>query len=413
MEELLKTAEEIAEKLKEKGYEYFNVRYGAIGTDLRNGIAVYLRNASSNDIRPVFPIYAGSGVDATSPDNPYTWATFKIVEDTKKGIRIDTMNISMYECHDGALRTDLELKIKSLDDIPTRQNAAKLIEEKWKIHYQANQFMNSLNSTDIISKNSSDFIFEQYKGHIIASHKNNVEGEDIDNLIIVYRSDDFPNHGFIVGLDDSKLSGGRKSVPHNIDDAKAYIDWVVDIRNKKAEIKPNDNMIDTKAYDLRVNKGTLPTLDIYGHTFYVDISRDMLRPKDDFRSKGIVFSDIKTYYDEDKRTYTIPYNPKTHEFQEPDYRNIRELPKNLIAVEFPSERLLDRIGWNRKYGFDLIHGLDKQGLALKFTARAIPWKETFLVGLIDHNLKSEKRQKETIQKQQPTQKQNKNKGRKM
>ncbi|WP_204328339.1 hypothetical protein, partial [Stenotrophomonas maltophilia] len=74
---------------------------------------------------------------------------------------------------------------------------------------------------------------------------------------------------------------------------------------------------------------------------------DMLRPKDDFLSKGIVFSDIQNYYDEDKRTYTIPYNPKTHEFQEPDYRNIKELPKDLIAVSFPSERLLDRIGWNR------------------------------------------------------------------
>lgn len=71
----------------------------------------------------------------------------------------------------------------------------------------------------------------------------------------------------------------------------------------------------------------LPTIDIAGHTFYVDICMDMFRPKDDFLSKGIVFSDIENYYDEDKRTYTIPYNPKTHQFQEPDYRNTKELPK--------------------------------------------------------------------------------------
>lgn len=96
-----------------------------------------------------------------------------------------------------------------------------------------------------------------------------------------------------------------------------------------------ENEINQEAYDLRVNKGMLPTIDIAGHTFYVDIRMDMLRPKDDFLSKGIVFSDIENYYDEDKRTYTIPYNPKTHEFQEPDYRNIKELPKDLIAVSFP------------------------------------------------------------------------------
>lgn len=87
-----------------------------------------------------------------------------------------------------------------------------------------------------------------------------------------------------------------------------------------------ENEINRKAYDLRVNQGMLPIIDIAGHTFYVDIRMDMLRPKDDFLSKGIVFSDIVTYYNVDKRTYTIPYNPKTHEFQEPDYRNIKEPP---------------------------------------------------------------------------------------
>ena len=266
----------------------------------------------------------------------------------------------------------------------------------------------------MIKKDDPDYIFEEYKGHTIASHKNNVVGKDINNLIIVYRSDEFPNHGFIVGLDDSKLSGGRKSVPHNIDDAKGYIDWVVGIQQKKAEIKPTNNIVDQEVYDMRVNKGMLPTIAIAGHTFYVDIRMDMLRPKDDFLSKGIVFSDISNYYDEDKRTYTIPYNPKTHEFKEPDYRTIKELPKDLIAVQFPSERLLDRIGWNRHYGFELTHGLAKQGLKLQFEAKRIPWEKTFLVGLIKSNLKEEKNLQKATEKQQPNQaKKNKPKGRKM
>ena len=133
---------------------------------------------------------------------------------------------------------------------------------------------------------------------------------------------------------------------------------------------------------------------------------DKLRPKDDFLSKGIVFSDIQNYYDQDKRTYTIPYNPKTHEFQEPDYRNIKELPKDLIAVQFPSERLLDRIGWNRHYGFGLADGLDNQVLKLQFEAKQIPWEKTFLAGLIKSNLKEEKMQ-------QKIEKPERKKGRKM
>ncbi|TGD58981.1 hypothetical protein [Flavobacterium humi] len=175
-----------------------------------------------------------------------------------------------------------------------------------------------------------------------------------------------------------------------------------------------ENEINKEAYDLRVNKGILPTIDIAGHTFYVDIRMDMLRPKDDFLSKGIVFSDIGNYYDQDKRTYSIPYNPNTHEFQEPDYLNIKELPKDLIAVRFPSERLLDRIGWNRQYGFELTHGLVKNGLKLQFTAKHIPWGKTFLVDLIKSNIKTEEKLKKAVEKQQPTQiKQSKQKGRKI
>lgn len=265
----------------------------------------------------------------------------------------------------------------------------------------------------VSSKNDPDYIFEDYNGYTIASHKNNVPEKDINNLIIVYRTDEFPNYGLIIGLDDSKLSGRRKSVPNNMDDAKSYIDWVVKARQEKTTIKSKGNIVDPKAYDWRVNKGMLPTIEIAGHTFYVDLQMDKLRPKDDFLSNGIVFSDIERYYDLDKRTYTIPYNPKTHEFQEPDYRNIKELPKDLIAVEFPSERLLDRIGWNRKYGFVLTHGLDKSGLTLNFTAKEIPWEKTFLAGLIESNLKAEKRLKEAAEKQQSSPKKNTGKGRKM
>lgn len=173
-------------------------------------------------------------------------------------------------------------------------------------------------------------------------------------------------------------------------------------------------MVNQEAYDLRVNKGMLPTVEIAEHPFYVDIRMGKLRPKDDFLSNGIVFSDIERYYNADERTYTIPYNPKTHEFQEPDYKNLKEFPKDLIAVEIPFERLLDRIGWNRMYGIDINNGIKVGGLNLQHQARNIPWERTFVAGLIESNLKSEKRQKETHEKRQPNEpKPNKRKGRKM
>ena len=94
--------------------------------------------------------------------------------------------------------------------------------------------VNQFNSTGMINKDDPDYIFEEYKGHTIASHKNNIVGKDINNLIIVYRST-FPNHGFIIGLDDSNCPGKENHVPHNVDDAKGYIDWVVSVQQKKAE----------------------------------------------------------------------------------------------------------------------------------------------------------------------------------
>ncbi|RLJ75102.1 hypothetical protein [Pedobacter alluvionis] len=196
-----------------------------------------------------------------------------------------------------------------------------------------------------------------------------------------------------------KLDPEGMAAKYNIDDVNGKTDFEV--------------MVDQEAYDLRVKKGMLPTVEIAGHTFYVDMRMDKLRPKDEFLSKGIVFSDIESYYDRDKREYTIPYNPKTYEFQEPDYVNIKEFPKDLIAVSFPHERLLDRIGWNRKYFDDLKSGLLKCGLNLRFTAKRVPWKKTFLAGVIQINIRPDDTPKKIEEKKQTHPKQIKLKGRRM
>ncbi|MBS7320719.1 MAG: hypothetical protein KIG55_03895 [Myroides sp.] len=155
-----------------------------------------------------------------------------------------------------------------------------------------------------------------------------------------------------------------------------------------------ENEINQEAYDMRVNKGILPTVDIAGHTFYVDIRMDMLRPKDDFLSKGIVFDEIDHYFSDERDTYLIPYDPKKHEFRELDYDNLLSIPKDLIAVEFPFQRVLDPIGWNRHGGWDIKDDLKLIGLKSHFQAKTIPWEETFIRDIIKDNLEKVKQKSE-------------------
>jgi len=153
-------------------------------------------------------------------------------------------------------------------------------------------------------------------------------------------------------------------------------------------------MVDQYAFDMRLNKGRLPTIDIAGQLFYVDIRMDMLRPKDDFLSKGILFDEIDHYFSEERNAYLIPYDPKKHEFRELDYDKITEFPKDLIAVQFPFQKELDPIGWNRQGGWDIKDDLKKIGVKGHFNALTVPWQETYLPAIIKENLERQKKQEQ-------------------
>lgn len=152
-------------------------------------------------------------------------------------------------------------------------------------------------------------------------------------------------------------------------------------------------MVDQQALGRRL-MGQLPTVDISGHTFFVDIRMDMLRPKDDFLSKGIVFRQIDHYYNDEQEAYIIPYNPKTHEFQELDYDKIIAIPNNLIVISFPHESVLDPVGFNRKDGWDETNGLKKTNLRSHFEAKQVDWKETGIKVTIQENIKKQQKQKQ-------------------
>lgn len=147
-----------------------------------------------------------------------------------------------------------------------------------------------------------------------------------------------------------------------------------------------ENEINQEAYDMRVNKGMLPTIDIEGHLFFVDLRMNKLRPKDDFLSNGISFSEIEEYFNDTTGNYIFPYDPQKKETGNIDYETITKIPKDLIVVEIPSDYTLDPIGWNRQHGYDLKDGLADTGLHMTFRAKRGKWEDIYVPQKIKENL---------------------------
>lgn len=122
---------------------------------------------------------------------------------------------------------------------------------------------------------------------------------------------------------------------------------------------------------------------------------DMLRPKDDFLSSGISFSEIQHYYNDACEAYVIPYDYQKHEFQELDHTMIT-IPENLMIISFPHESKLDPIGFNRLGGWDEKQGLKEVNLKTHFEAKVLSWKESYFAEQILENIREQKR-KERLQ----------------
>ena len=133
----MKAADKLNAEIMEKGYIFLMSGTVVSGLILMM-VCFHIFIKQISKIKPVFPIYATSVIEATSPDMPYSVATFKIVEDAHLSLRIDAMNISMYECYGGGLRMAIDLTIKTANDIPSRHDAAKQIQERWQ-KYTENQ----------------------------------------------------------------------------------------------------------------------------------------------------------------------------------------------------------------------------------------------------------------------------------
>jgi len=143
-------------------------------------------------------------------------------------------------------------------------------------------------------------------------------------------------------------------------------------------------MTDKQALIDRLN-GRLTTVDIAGHTFYVDFPMGMLRPKDDFLSNGIKFDDIDGHFNDISGKYEVPYNKRTREFVELDYDNIIELPRDVILIAFPGPKAMDPVGYARKHGWDKEFILAAHPQQAHFTADVLTGKDFWLDGRIREN----------------------------
>lgn len=334
----------------------------------------------------------------------------------------------------------------------------------------------------MILENGSENYYEEYRGHIIASTKNNDPDESTGTVITVYEKSNFPEYAFIIGSGQTKDLTPKEDIMQKVNEAKDYVDsrccarlkngeeipgsalpiyllegteFFVDVtrfqliekenshnvipfskmedhgdcyrfdynttiknipeypNRRDAEIEipefvvmdPEgmarkysitvdevknktdfDFMVDQKEFDLRAKMGRLPTIEIAGHLFYVDMRMDKLRPKNDFGAYGISFSDIDDHFSEERNSYIIPYDPKKREFRDLDYENITSIPKDLIVIEFPFQQVLDPVGWNRQGGWDIKEDLKHIRIKSHFTAKIVPWEQTYIVDIIKDNL---------------------------
>jgi hypothetical protein len=69
---------------------------------------------------------------------------------------------------------------------------------------------------------------------------------------------------------------------------------------------------------------------------------------------------------------SFPTTLKHANFKKLDYDSILVFPKDLIAVQFPFQRDLDPIGWNRNGGWNIKEDLKRIGLKSHFEAKTIP-----------------------------------------
>lgn len=147
-------------------------------------------------------------------------------------------------------------------------------------------------------------------------------------------------------------------------------------------------MVDKRAQIDRV-QGRLTTMDLAGHTFYVDFPMRMLRPKDNFASPGVPFAQLDHFFNEDTYQYEVAYNKRYQRYEEIDFEQIIDYPKDVVVVAFPPLWELDPIGYARNSKFEASVFLEDSPQQAHFVAKIIPPEKSWMKNLINENRKNQ------------------------
>lgn len=147
-------------------------------------------------------------------------------------------------------------------------------------------------------------------------------------------------------------------------------------------------MVDQEALGRRLG-GELPTIEIMGYHFLVDIANEELRPSGDNFASALRFSEIESCYDDEKEAYIITFNTKNGEYQAIHFEELDAIPDDIVAVSIPFELRLDAIGFFRRYGTEQFQFLKEYNIRMHCKAEEVSWQEFGLPSHIRQPQKAE------------------------
>lgn len=157
-------------------------------------------------------------------------------------------------------------------------------------------------------------------------------------------------------------------------------------------LREMENMTD---YDIIVKEslvqrrldGNLPTIDIEGYPFYVDLRMQSLRPHNDFSTRGITFEALLHYQAPDDSGFLFPYDPKKREVATIDFKKVTAIPQRIVPLHLPPVEAMDPIGFALRRNLDLKLILRHFPPVENRKARRATWEETGIRNIIQENIR--------------------------
>lgn len=165
-------------------------------------------------------------------------------------------------------------------------------------------------------------------------------------------------------------------------------------------------------------QGKLPIIQLCGQEFFVDLRLGLLRPKDDFSTRGIPLAELEEH--PTGTGYVLLYDPatKSQVFYSQDWQQV---PEGLVCLELPDTETLDVVGsiltyldypeLKSKYPFgnrqealafawepEFRQMIDQYPVREGLEARIIPWEHTGIQERLAENKARQEQKKRAGQK---------------